>query len=80
MSKVSFNLSTWMAPFIKLTLVILYLVLISYDINHVTSKELKHSRPVYETMHVVERNLASQMPSVGLSYFGFDWYLSLIHI
>ena len=70
-----YKFSTWMAPFIKLTLVILYLVLISYDINHVTSKQLKHSRPVYETMHVVERNLASQMPSVGLSYFGFDWYM-----
>jgi len=67
--------STYIAPLIKLALVILYLVLISFDINHVTSKELKHSRPVYETMHVVERNLASQMPSVGLSYFGFDWYM-----
>ena len=64
---------------IKYGLPVLYAFLAGRELVHLRSKEAppmaKHSRSVFETMHVAEKSTPLDSVNLGLSYFGFDWYM-----
>lgn len=64
---------------IKYGLPVLYAFLAGRELIHLRSKEAppmaKHSRSVFETMHVAEKSTPLDSVNLGLSYFGFDWYM-----
>ena len=64
---------------IKFGLPVLYAFLAGRELIHLRSKDAppmaKHSRSVFETMHVAEKSTPLDLVNLGLSYFGFDWYM-----
>ena len=64
---------------IKYGLPVLYAFLAGRELVHLRSKDAppmaKHSRSVFETMHVAEKSTPLDSVNLGLSYFGFDWYM-----